>query len=283
MSLRTVLLLAALIALASTTSVWADAAVDDDDARAQFGSDPLDTSAGASDDATAEEVVNEAANDAEPTVDDTPNIRVHMLTDIPAPSADIVTAVVFPNNQNKDFPIGEISTVVVGIQNRGSKPINVTNVCGSLNSQFQFHVYIQNFTQQNYGQMIDSGMEASYEFKFFPATQLEPMALAMALTVFYEDVDTAFGSTFFNATVNFVDPAAAPFDVRSTFKLVLVLAVSAVIAVVFFKSSARKPTRRSARTATVTETTYVEGEFAKKFLERSNRASSAGRATTKKD
>ncbi len=81
--------------------VWADAAVDDDDARAQFGSDPLDTSAGASDDATAEEVVNEAANDAEPTVDDTPNIRVHMLTDIPAPSADIVTAVVFPNNQNK--------------------------------------------------------------------------------------------------------------------------------------------------------------------------------------
>ena len=42
------------------------------------------------------------------------------------------------------FPIGEVCTAVVGLQNRGSKTVNVTAIFGSLNSQFQFHVFVQN-------------------------------------------------------------------------------------------------------------------------------------------
>ncbi len=120
------------------------------------------------------------------------------------------------------------------------------------------------FTGQSYGQVIDSGMEATIEYKFFPSPQLEPMALAMALTVFYEDAETVYGSTFFNATVNFVDHSS-PIDVRSTFKLLLVVAVIAVIVYVFTQSNS-KPARRSSRKV---ENTFVEGEFAQKFIERS--------------
>jgi hypothetical protein len=50
--------------------------------------------------ATADEVLSEAAGDAEPIIDDGV-IRVHPLTDIPAPAADVVTVVVFPNNAKK--------------------------------------------------------------------------------------------------------------------------------------------------------------------------------------
>ena len=45
------------------------------------------------------------------------------------------------------------------------------------------------------------------------------MDLQMALTVFYEDDATVFGTTFFNATVGFVDNASS-LDVRGTLKLV---------------------------------------------------------------
>ncbi len=67
----------------------------------QFGQEAADVADAGDDAETVDEVVNEAAADADVTVDDSTTIRAHPLTDIPPAAAGIITAVVFPDNAAK--------------------------------------------------------------------------------------------------------------------------------------------------------------------------------------
>lgn len=263
-----------LLAVAAQSPVFAQ---DEDAEQEQFKEVPVGEAEEDDSELLTEEVLSDAAGDAEPIVDDI--IRVHPLTDIPAPAADVITAVIFPENAKKVFPIGEISTVVVGLQNKGARALNVTGIFGSLNSQFQFFIYIQNFTGQPYGQVVEPGTEASLEYKFFPSPQLDPIELQMALTVFYEDAIThkSYASTFYNGTVDFVDNTS-PLDVRSGLKLTLVGGVFAAI-VYFMVANGATKKKKGSRTAEVA--TAKEGEYADAFLQRT--AARTGKAAAKKD
>ncbi len=74
-------------------------AQDEDAEQEQFKEVPVGEAEEDDSELLTEEVLSDAAGDAEPIVDDI--IRVHPLTDIPAPAADVITAVIFPENAKK--------------------------------------------------------------------------------------------------------------------------------------------------------------------------------------
>ncbi len=120
----------------------------------------------------------EPAADAEEATEQ--RVPVHPLTDLPASSSDVRATYILPDTNNNGAPfvdhvaelarpalaltlsaiaqcftqtvdvvyavffLGEVSTIVVGFQNTGAKNINVTAIFGSLNSPFQYRMFIQN-------------------------------------------------------------------------------------------------------------------------------------------
>ncbi len=121
------------------------------------------------------------------------------------------------------------------------------------------------FTGTRYGQEVKAGGEASIEYQFFPSPQLDPIEFQMAFTVFYEDSTTVYGTTFFNETVTFADDSA-PLDLRSSFKLVLLLSVIGVIGFALLKSRPSKSRSRGGDRSSAS--TAVKGEYASEFLQR---------------
>jgi hypothetical protein len=120
----------------------------------------------------AEETVAEERAAAQAEYAD-PSMYVHPLTNIPAASKDVRTVVVFPKHPIKrtlavwqpwpwlqrgsdrvappparvrdaGFQVGEIASVVCGFKNTGAKDMNISVVFGSINSKFQYSVFIQN-------------------------------------------------------------------------------------------------------------------------------------------
>lgn len=129
----------------------------------------------------------------------------HPLTNLPPPG-DISTVHVFPKHATKQFPAGDLIKTVVGIHNDGSQPYNISAIMGSLNSPFDFSMYIQNFTVQYYFQVVEPGEELAVEYVFRPDPILSPREFIVALTVFYEGTKNGYYSdTFFNETIDIVE------------------------------------------------------------------------------
>jgi len=135
--------------------------------------------------------------------------NVHYLTDMPEPSPDVICNGVFPKFDGARLPMGEVADVIVGLVNRGQEPMNVTSIAGSINSPFDFGYYIQNFTGQQYNQLVHEDDEITLRYKFMPIDTLDPVDYHISLTVFYENDEELFSTTFFNATVTFYEPESA--------------------------------------------------------------------------
>ncbi len=86
---------------------------EENDDQQQFGQEAADVADAGDDAETVDEVVNEAAADADVTVDDSTTIRAHPLTDIPPAAAGIITAVVFPDNAAKGAWDGRLTIFAV--------------------------------------------------------------------------------------------------------------------------------------------------------------------------
>lgn len=54
---------------------------------------------------------------------------------------------------------------------------------------------------------LQPGQEASFEYTFYPSNQLAPRDFILAFSVFYK-TNTYFSNTFFNGTVEIVEPQA---------------------------------------------------------------------------
>jgi len=129
----------------------------------------------------------------------------HPLSILPPPG-EITTGYFFPDHPIKHFAAGKTVSVVLGIHNDASELYNITAIMGSLNTPTDFSIFIQNFTQQIYHQVLLSGQELSIDYKFMPDPRLEPRDFVVALTVFYQDKNGQFYSnTFFNQTVEIID------------------------------------------------------------------------------
>jgi len=68
------------------------------------------------------------------------------------------------------------------------------------------HVMSQ-FTEQKYNAMVYEDEEQTFRYRFMPmnSLDLDPVKYNLALTVFYENEEELFSTTFFNETVSFSD------------------------------------------------------------------------------
>ncbi|GAX75809.1 hypothetical protein CEUSTIGMA_g3252.t1 [Chlamydomonas eustigma] len=153
----------------------------------------------------------------------------HPLSILPPPG-DIITGYFFPDHSVKHFAAGKPVSVVLGIHNDASELYNITAIMGSLNTPTDFSIFIQNFTQQIYHQVVLSGQEISIDYTFMPDPRLEPRDFVVALTVFYQDKTGQFYSnTFFNQTVEIIDDKKlVDWDLISMFVILAGLAAGAV-------------------------------------------------------
>jgi len=143
--------------------------------------------------------------------------NVHPLTDMPEASPDVVCNGVFPKIKGGKVPLGQSVDAIVGIVNEGQEAINVTYVMGSINSPFDSHYYVQNFTKRNFNKVIHEDEEYTFRYRFTPMDSLDPVEYHMSLTAFYENEEELFSHTFFNSTVTFYEPGSA-FDMSEAFK-----------------------------------------------------------------
>eukprot|EP00640_Fibrocapsa_japonica_P002800 CAMPEP_0113933522 /NCGR_PEP_ID=MMETSP1339-20121228/556_1 /TAXON_ID=94617 /ORGANISM="Fibrocapsa japonica" /LENGTH=273 /DNA_ID=CAMNT_0000934809 /DNA_START=43 /DNA_END=864 /DNA_ORIENTATION=+ /assembly_acc=CAM_ASM_000762 len=166
------------------------------------------------DDDLVAEVVNEEAEEEEAPEYAAPRKLhrrgfTHPLTDMPDASPGITTQYYFPEYPDQRFPIGDSVTVLCHFENAGDEEYNVTAIMGSLNSPFDFNFHVQNYSLKPIGLTVGPGMEFTFEYNFQIHPNLEPVEYVVATTIFYEDEEESFSSTFFNSTVELFYPTAA--------------------------------------------------------------------------
>jgi len=103
---------------------------------------------------------------------------------------------------------------------------------------------MQQFSVSEFGNtVIPAGQEVSLSYFVRPDPQLEPRDFILAATVLYEDPDGrgAYASTFFNSSIELVEPTGS-FDTLYVSVALATLAVASLIGFVVYKatSSLRK-------------------------------------------
>jgi hypothetical protein len=126
-------------------------------------------------------------------------VFIHPLTNMPGPSEDVETSFFFPANiEGRNFPLGEVATILCHFSNEGVTPLNISAIMGSLNHPYDFRYHIQNYTYKPFGIVVKGGEEVTLQYQFQVHPELEPAEYTLAHTVFYESDREGFSTTFFN-------------------------------------------------------------------------------------
>merc|ERR1711934_621045 len=166
------------------------------------------------------------------------NVGRSILTDKPAASADVSTAFVFPDHPTRRFVIGQPVQVLVGLKNLGSSTLNVTTIAGAFNSPVDVRQFVQNFTEQGVNVTVAPESAMTFAYTFAPDPRHEPVKLLFAASIFYQDAETGqkYSSTFFNSTVELIEPPASV-DTKTIFSWVGLTSVVAIVALIAIKVS----------------------------------------------
>lgn len=166
------------------------------------------TSAYAQEDEDEEDTAADATTEDEDY--ESPSEPVHPLTNMEGPSPDVVTTYVLPGHSGDTFKIAvnQENSIIVGFVNKREadsegNAMKVKAIAGSLNSGYNFATYIQNFTVLAFQpqEVVDPGAEMTFEFNFKVDGATDLQQSQLSLTIFYEDDNEDFTTTFFNETV----------------------------------------------------------------------------------
>jgi len=160
-------------------------------------------------------------------------------------SPDVACTFVFPKTSDLKLETGEIAEILIGFHNKGDRTFNVTEITASLRHPQDFNYYIQNFTKGYYQYSIGPGERVSMSYYFYPDV-LEARTFGLTANVHYVDEnDYGFTSTFFNATVDIIEPESS-IDSQTFFTYfgILTLIGFASIIVYRFSISRKKKARR---------------------------------------
>jgi len=167
--------------------------------------------------------------------------------------------------------IGQIGELIVLFTNNGQKKFNVTSTEGSLNYAADISIYLQNFTRNDHGVIVNPSEQVAFSFFFRPDPQLEPMRFGFLANVYYVDEDNVnYTSTFFNSTIQ-LDEVESTFDVKNLFTYFLGLGVLGLIGFVIFKFSGFKKSKRSR-----IETGTKSEDWSNEWLQGTNLRNSSG-------
>jgi len=193
------------------------------------------------------------------------NQQQYTLETLPS-SGDIQTTIYFPDAKEstttsspiqvtKDvngeydsykFQVGEEVTMLIGVQNTGIRPYNLTYITGALHSPYDHSYYIQNFTVSLINAVVDAGTEISLEYKFKSDPNLEPLQFQLEAYFLYNTTDDreVYRVTFFNKTVDLVEKSGE-FNTRTLFSYLLVLSCIGIAGYYVYSTRVVKSVRRS--------------------------------------
>ena len=105
---------------------------------------------------------------------------------------------------------------------------------GAFNSPFDFNYFIQNFTEIEYGVLVDPTEQTSIAYRMNPSPNLDPMPFQLAAVVFYTVDDELYSTTVFNSTVELYEPKS-DFDAKQMFTYFAVTAIIALVVLVVMR------------------------------------------------
>jgi hypothetical protein len=173
-------------------------------------------------------------------------------------SPDVDTAYHFPAIQNKKFPIGEHSEILLGFTNTGDSPFRVEYIRGYLVSPLDWTYFIQNFTGYIYNVSVAPNEAHTLSYKFRPDKQLDEREFGLLIDVFYTNDDNeTFATTFYNETVSLYEVEGG-FDAKTFFAYVTIVGIIGVIGYILYigllsTKFAKKMTKSKAPSASETK------------------------------
>jgi hypothetical protein len=159
------------------------------------------------------------------------------------PHPEVSVSWVFPDNADRRLKLGEVSSLLLGFQNRAEQAFNITGVGAHLQSPFDLSYYIQNFTARRVsGAAVGPGQYGSVEYQFRPDSILEPNEYWMTAWVIYNNsADQVYMHTFYNGTVELYDEGG---NFGKSF-LNIALAVAVIGVITFILVSVTNLTKRT--------------------------------------
>jgi len=167
----------------------------------------------------------------------------------------VKTIVLFPDYQDKRFPVLTKIVALVGFDNRADAQFNITAIGAHFQSPYDLSYYIQNFTARDYsqfgGQVIEPHSQATLEYIFSPDKGLEPLEYWLSGWIAYNSSDgTQHVSTWTNSSVTLTEKDGES-GIRNLFVYGLLFSgVALMVYVVLTYPSAAKKVKRAPESGT---------------------------------
>ncbi|GAB2219443.1 hypothetical protein Droror1_Dr00007078 [Drosera rotundifolia] len=125
-----------------------------------------------------------------------------------ASAAGVQTACVFPKNSGKLVPAGEETELLVGIKYDGGSSVNVIAIKASVHLPFDHSLLVQNLTAQVFNNgSVPPSAQATFPYTFAVSKYLQAGTFDLIGTIVYEIDQQPYQSTFFNGTVEVIEPS----------------------------------------------------------------------------
>jgi len=162
----------------------------------------------------------------------------------------VKTVVLFPEYQDKRFPVLTKVVALIGFDNRADLHFNITAIGAHFQSPYDLSYYIQNFTARDFsqfgGQMIEPHSQVTLEYIFYPDKGLEPLEYWLSGWILYNSSEgTQHVSTWTNSSVTLTEKEGES-GIRNLF--VYGLLFSGVALIVYVALNYNQPAKKVKRT-----------------------------------
>lgn len=124
------------------------------------------------------------------------------------PHADIDTVYYFKDITDKKIKLGQVTSLLANLHNKGASEFNITEIGASFHSPYDFQYHIQNFSSLNLpdGVALGASEEVSLEYMFRPdGEKLQPVEVWLYAWVKYNLSNEEYSSVIYNNTVTLVE------------------------------------------------------------------------------
>ena len=125
---------------------------------------------------------------------------------VPEANDDVDTTYFFRDTMQSGFPSGKGIQLLLGFRNTGEASLTVTHIAGTLRTPGLGTFYVTNFTKRVIEVVVEPGKEASFLYIFFIESQLAGHDFNIEFSVFYQDSAEQYSTTFFNSTIQVLEP-----------------------------------------------------------------------------
>jgi len=141
------------------------------------------------------------------------------------PHHDVQATVHFPDYPDRKFELGKRVDALIGFNNKGNTPFNVTAIGAYFHSPYDYSYYIQNFSYRDVGVILQGKWQVTFEYIFAPDRGLEPVEYWLSGWIDYNTSDSReYRTTWYNGTVTLVEKNVE-FDFRKTLGYLFLIAL----------------------------------------------------------